>query len=229
MVETRNDTRRLRHAAIVAACFAGLIWLIWLIDLAFDLKLQQFGVFPRELDGLVGIAVGPLIHGSFEHAFSNTLPLLILGSAFLYAYPKSARIGIPAIYLGSGLGVWLFARSSYHIGASGLSYGMMFFLFMIGVIRHDRLSIAISLTVFFLYGSMVWGIFPTKVGISFESHFFGAIIGAGLAILLRRHDPALPEKRYDWEDEPKDIEDSVIEDPWRSAENTKKKAERFFD
>jgi membrane associated rhomboid family serine protease len=210
-------------------CFVGIIWLIWLIDLAFDLELQKFGVFPRELHGLVGIVVGPLIHGSFEHVFSNTLPLLVLGSAFLYAYPKSALIGMPAIYVGSGVGVWLFARSSYHIGASGLNYGMMFFLFMIGILRRDRLSIAISLTVFFLYGSMVWGIFPTKVQVSFESHLFGAIIGTGFAILFRRYDPALPEKRYDWEDEPNDTEDSVIEDPRRSVENAKKQVQRFFD
>jgi membrane associated rhomboid family serine protease len=106
---------------------------------------------------------------------------------------------------------------------------MMFFLFIIGVLRRDRLSIAISLTVFLLYGSMVWGIFPTKVGISFESHLFGAVTGTGLAVLLRRYDPASSEKRYDWEDEPKDIEDSVIEDPWRSVDNAKKQVERFFD
>ncbi len=203
--------------------------MIWLLDLAFDLELQQFGVLPRELDGLVGIVTSPLIHSSFEHVFSNTLPLLILGSSFLYAYPKSARIGIPVIYVGSGVGVWVFARSSYHIGASGLSYGMMFFLFMMGILRRDRLSIAISLTVFFLYGSMVWGIFPTKVGISFESHLFGAIIGAGLAIVLRKYDPAPPEKRYDWEDEPNEFEASAIEDPRHSAEQAKKQVQRFLD
>ncbi len=219
----------MRHAAVAAACFVGLIWLVWLIDLVFDLALQRLGVFPRSPNGLVGIVVGPLIHSSFGHVFSNTLPLLILGSAFLYAYPKSARIGIPAIYVGSGLGVWLFARSSYHIGASGLSYGMMFFLFTIGVLRRDRLSIAVSLTVFFLYGSMIWGIFPIKAGISFESHLFGAVLGTGLAVLLRRYDPLPPEKQYDWENERDDIEDPVIEDPRQSAQSAKKQVERFFD
>ena len=97
------------------------------------------------------------------------------------------------------------------------------------ILRRDPLSIAISLVVFLLYGSMVWGILPIKAGISFESHFFGAVTGTGLAILLRRYDPASGEKRYDWEDETKDIEDPVVEDPRRSVENARKQVERFFD
>lgn len=114
---------------------------------------------------------------------------------------------MPAIYIGSGLGVWLFARSSFHFGASGLIYGMMFFLFVSGILRRDRLSIAISLIVFFLYGSMVWGIFPVEPGISFESHLFGAVLGTSLAIVLRKRDPARMDKQYDWEEEREDIED----------------------
>ena len=209
-IEVKKDTRRLRHSAIAAVCFVALIWLIWLIDLASNLDLRQFGVYPREPYGLIGILTAPLIHGSFKHVFSNTLPLFVLGTAFLYGYPRSAMLGMPAIYLGSGLCVWLFARSSYHIGASGLIHGMMFFLFVIGILRRDRLSIAISLIVFFLYGSMVWGIFPAEPGISFESHLFGAVIGVSLAIVLRRRDPAPMKKQYDWEDETEETEDPVI-------------------
>ncbi len=197
--EVKDDARRLRRSAIAAGCFVGLIWLVWLVE--FTVDLRRFGVYPREPDGLIGILTAPLIHGSFKHVFSNTLPAFILGTAFLYGYPKSAAVGIPAIYLGSGLGVWLFARSSYHIGASGLIHGMMFFLFVIGVLRRDRLSIAISLIVFFLYGSMVWGILPAEPGVSFESHLFGAVMGVILAISLRNRDPARVKKQYDWEEE----------------------------
>ena len=109
-----------------------------------------------------------------------------------------------AIYFGSGIGVWLFARETYHIGASGLTFGMMFFVFTIGAIRWDRRAIALSMIVFFLYGGMIWGILPHDPGISFESHFFGALIGITLAIALRNRDPAPPEKRYSWEDEEDD-------------------------
>jgi len=142
-----------------------------------------------------------LIHGSAVHAFANTAPLIVLGTALLYGYPKASRIFGPALYLGSGLAVWLFARPAFHIGASGLTFGMMFFVFTIGVLRWDRPAIALSLLVFFLYGGMIWGIFPGEPDVSFESHFFGALCGVLLALMLRTRDPAPPQKKYSWEEE----------------------------
>ena len=204
MIDTesiRLDTHRLRRSALAALYFIALIWLIWLVDGLFNLGLRSFGVYPRHFDGLAGILFAPLIHSSFSHVFANTLPVLILGTAFLYFYPRSAAPGLPVIYLGTGLLVWLFARSSMHIGASGLVYGMVFFLFLIGILRRDRRSVAVSLTVFFLYGGMVWGILPIQHGVSFESHLAGAVIGVGLAFALRRRDPPRAEKRYEWDDE----------------------------
>ncbi len=153
------------------------------------------------LDGVPGLLFAPLIHGSWLHLIANTPALLVLGTALLYGYPRSVGIAAPVLYLGSGLGVWLFARESYHIGASGLTHGMMFFIFVIGILRRDRPAIALSLLVFFLYGGMVWSVLPQQPGISFESHFFGAVTGVTLAFLLRNRDPKRPEKRYDWEDE----------------------------
>ena len=214
--DIRSDTQRLRRSAIKAAYFVGLIWSIWLIASVFGLELRHYGVYPRRFDGLAGLLAAPLLHGSFVHLFSNTLPAWVLGTAFLYGYPRAARLSIPLIYLGSGLGVWIFARSSYHIGASGLIYGMMFFLIVIGLLRRDRLSIALALLVFFLYGGMLWGVLPTEPGISFESHLFGAVIGTVLAFLLRDRDQSRPEKRYDWEDEAEEIDDRDAGDAlWR--------------
>lgn len=204
MIDTesvRLDARRLRRSALATLCFVALIWLVWLVDWLLRLELRTLGVYPRHVDGLTGILFAPLIHGSFAHVFANTLPLLILGTTFLYFYPRSAAPGIPVIYLGTGLLVWLFARGSIHIGASGLVYGMIFFLFLVGVLRRDRRSIAVSLVVFFLYGGMVWGILPIQQGVSFESHLAGAIIGTGLAYTMQRRDPLMSRTRYDWEDE----------------------------
>jgi len=181
--------------------FTALLWLIKLVDVIFGFDFVQYGIFPRRPSGLMGIVWAPLIHGSLSHVFANTAPMIILGTALLYGYPKSAKIAIPVIYLGSGIGVWLFARGAYHIGASGLTFGIMFFVFTIGVLRWDKRAITLSLLVFFLYGGMIWGIFPSTPDISFESHFFGAATGIILAIMLKGQDPAPPEKRYSWEDE----------------------------
>ena len=196
-----TDTRRLRRAFILATSFAALLWLIKLAELLSGLELVACGVYPQQLSGLAGILWAPLIHGSLTHLFANTAPLIILGTALLYGYPRSARIVLPVVYVGSGLGVWLFARQAWHIGASGLTFGMMFFVFTVGALRWDRRAIALSLVVFFLYGGMIWGIFPYDPQISYESHFFGAVIGGILAIVLKNHDPAPPAKKYSWEEE----------------------------
>ena len=202
----QDDRNRLRHCFRLAAAFAALLWVIRSAEVVFQLELVRYGVYPLQPGGLVGILAGPLIHGSWSHLFANTLPVIILGTALLYGYPRSAKPVLAAVYLGSGLGVWLFAREAYHIGASGLTFGVMFFLFVVGALRWDKRAIALSMIVFFLYGSMIWGVFPSEPGISFESHFFGAAIGVALAMLLKNHDPAPPPKKYSWEDEPDEPE-----------------------
>jgi len=164
-------------------------------------NFARYGVYPGQLGGLTGIIWAPLIHTSFSHLLANTAPLLLLGTVLLYGYPRSAKIVIPAVYFGGGLGVWLFARDAFHVGASGLTFGFMFFVFTVGVLRWDKRATALSLVVFFLYGGMIWGIFPNKPDISFESHFFGAMIGIALAVLLRDYDPYPPEKQYSWEED----------------------------
>ena len=197
---------RLKHSAFLAVAFVALLWAIELVDRSLGLNLYRLGVYPGELHGLWGILFAPLLHGSWNHLASNSFALLLLGTALLYGYPRAARHVLVLVYIGSGIGVWLFARHSYHFGASGLTHGMMFFIFTTGILRGDRLSIALSLIVFFLYGGMVWTIFPQEPGISYESHFFGAVYGVLAAFLFRDHDPRPPEKKYSWEDE--DIEDS---------------------
>ena len=200
-VTDANDARRFRQSIRIAAGFVALLWLIQLVAALFDLNLVEYGIYPRRLAGAIGIVFAPMIHGSFSHLFANSLPIFVLGTALLYGYPRSARLVLGWLYAGSGLGVWLFARDAYHVGASGVAFGMMFFVFTIGAIRWDRRAIALSMLVFFLYGGMLWGIFPTEPGVSYESHFFGALLGAVLAIVCRNRDPAPPRKRYSWEDE----------------------------
>ncbi|MBI2297288.1 MAG: rhomboid family intramembrane serine protease [Betaproteobacteria bacterium] len=190
-----------RLAFKIALGFVALIWLIDILNWALGLELERFGVRPREFAGLPGILLAPLLHGGFAHLVTNALPLLVLGTGMLYLYPNSALKVLPAVYLGPGIAVWLFAKaSSIHVGASGLVYGLVSYIFVAGVIRRDRRAVAASLLVSFLYGSLVWGVFPIKPGVSWETHLAAALIGLALAIALRRLDLP-PLKRYAWEDE----------------------------
>ena len=185
------------------------LWLIQIISTLFGADIIRYGIYPREIIGLRGVLFGPLIHGSFTHIFSNTLPLLVLGTTLLLGYPRSSKFVFPIIYLGGGLLVWMFGRPYFHIGASGINLGLLTFVFVIGILRWDRRAIALSCLVFFMYGSMIWGIFPTEERISFESHFFGAVVGLACAILFRNYDSKLPEKRYDWEDETEEPDEFI--------------------
>lgn len=200
----QKDSFHLKRSFTIVAVFTAVLWLIKIIEVLIGARLYKYGIQPGHLSGLTGVFLAPLIHSSFSHLFANTAPLLILGTALIYGYPKSAKIAVPVIYIGSGLCVWLFARQTYHIGASSLTFGFMFFVFTIGAIRWDRRAIALSMIVFFLYGSMIWGIFPNESGISYESHFFGAMFGIILAILLRNYDPSIVEKKYNWEEDDED-------------------------
>ena len=189
-----------RLAVKIAFGFLALIWLIYLVQWGLDLGPEPFGIRPRQLDGLPGIVFAPLVHGSFAHLIANSAPLLVLGTAMLFLYPNSALRVLPAVYLGTGIVVWLFGRESVHLGASGLVYGLVSYIFLAGLLRRDRRAIATSLVVSFMYGSLAWGVLPTQSGVSWETHLAAALIGVALAIALRRLDVP-PRKRYVWEDE----------------------------
>jgi len=209
---TQNSTEQspvpmtLKTCIGLSALFVTFLWTIKIMEIIFNLNLIGLTLYPQDTSHLVGIAFAPLIHGSLVHLMTNTPPLLILGTTLLYGYPRSSPWVLLSIWLGSGLGVWLFAREVFHLGASGLTFGMMFFIFVIGIIRWDRFAIALAMIVFFLYGSMIWGIFPIQKGVSFETHFFGALFGILSAFILRHFDPPRLVKRYSWEEET-DIDD----------------------
>ncbi len=200
-----NDRIRLRRSFFAAVGFTTTLWIIKLLELMLHLDLFRYGIYPFRSDGLTGIFLAPLIHGSLYHLFTNSGPLIILGTAMLYAYPRSARIALPVIYLGSGLGVWLFGRHAYHFGASGLTFGVMFYILSLGILRWDARTIALSMVVFLLYGSMIWGIFPTDPSVSFEAHLSGAVTGIAMAVTLKNLDPR-PHKSYSWEESPEGVQ-----------------------
>ena len=167
--------------------FVALLWLIMLIEITFGISFAGFGIRPRDTFGMVGILLAPLLHGNFYHLLSNTIPLIILGTALFLLYPSVAYTVFSACYfLTNGL-VWLIARSSsIHIGASGLVYGIAFFLMTIGLFKKDFKSLAVSIVVAFFYSGIALGVLPIVPGVSWESHLMGALVGIGCASALSK-------------------------------------------
>ena len=183
-----------------------VIWSVFWADHLFPLiDFYKLGVMPKDIDGLKGVLFMPLIHSNsgFEHIVNNSIPSAVLLGAIIYYYrPVALRVFFFSWIL-SGLGVWLFAENtnSYHIGISGIIYAMAAFLFTSGVLRKHRPLQAISLFVAFVYGSLIWGVFPTPTHVSWEGHLMGLLAGVVLAIAYRKIGPQPPKYLYELEHE----------------------------
>lgn len=177
--------------------FVVILWIVKFIEIILDTSFADYGVFPRHLEGLIGIITAPLIHADFEHLTSNSIPMLVLGAALIYFYKEVAYQVFFFSYLLSGFWLWIIGRENYHIGASGVLYGLVTFLFFSGVLRKHTGLMALSLLVVFLYGGLVWGIFPLFKVISWESHLCGSLAGILLAFVYRKEGPQ--RKVYEWE------------------------------
>lgn len=193
------EKNRLTRSIVYPSLFVALLWAIKIFEIGLDLDIVSFGLYPRAYSGLIGIVTCPLIHSSFEHLFSNSIPLLILGGITFYFYRPIAFSVFFWVYLMGGVWLWAAGRPAYHIGASGLVYGFASFLFFSGIFRKERTSMALSLIVVFLYGSMVWGIFPLESRISWESHLLGSLAGFITAFYFRKEGPQ--SKKFEWNEE----------------------------
>lgn len=174
-----------------------LIWTVFWVEIRFQINLNQYGIFPRTLMGLRGILFSPFLHGSVEHLYNNTIPIAILTASLVYFYRSVSLKVLLWGVLFSGLLTWFIGRPSYHIGASGLIYVLASFIFFKGIFtKHYRL-VALSLMVVFIYGSLLWFIFPLKDDISWEGHLSGFITGLFFALFVKAKIPKT--KKYAWE------------------------------
>lgn len=172
-----------------------------------NVSYANWGVSPRTFLGLKGIVFSIFIHGSVEHIASNSVPILVLGMLLFFFYKPIAKQAFIWIWLVSGIWLWIGGRNNanypiYHIGASTLIYGLATFLFFSGVFRKHLRLMVVSALVLFLYGSIMWGMFPFKEEVSWEGHLFGALAGLLVAFNYRKEGPQ--QRKFDWEEEEDD-------------------------
>jgi membrane associated rhomboid family serine protease len=202
----------------------AVIWMIHLFQVAFGIELYTYGgVYPRSIDGIRGIFLSPFLHGSFMHLINNSAPLAVLLVIILFFYRKVSFQSIFLIYLLTGAAVWLFARPVYHIGASGVVYGLVSFVFWCGIFVRNIKSIVLSLIIAVLYSGMFLGVLPNQEGISWESHLLGGVVGIIVAYLLRhklrKYEPKIEHKWPEEEKKPyfdRDVFNKGSNDYWRS-------------
>lgn len=177
-----------------------IMWAVWIIETFWSLDFAKYGLFPLKAEGLPGILLSPFIHKDFDHIVSNTFPFIFLGWSLFYFYRDIAWKVLTLIYLTTGLWVWFMARPAFHIGASGVVYGLVSFLFISGILRRDTRLLAVTFIVTFLYGSVIWGVFPDLFpyrNISWESHLMGLLSGFIWGIYFKNQGPE--RKLYSWE------------------------------
>lgn len=209
--------KKLLLSMIIPGIIVFFMWLVKIVEVLFDLDFTRFGIYPLTLRGLPGILFSPFVHANFGHLFNNSLPLFFLSIALFYFYSEVAIKVFAWTYFLTGLLVWFAGRAAWHIGASGLVYGLASFLFFSGIIRRYFRLIALSLLIVFLYGSMVWGLFPGVYrNVSWESHMLGFFSGVVLSVLYRNQGPQNPV--YEWMDEEESSSDEAREDDGKNTE-----------
>jgi membrane associated rhomboid family serine protease len=213
------EYKRFVLSLVPPAIIVLVLWLVWIVEVADGLDLFYYGIFPRRVSGLPGILLSPFIHSNFSHLINNTVPFFFLLTAIFFFYQKVAWRVLLVSYLATGATVWLIARSSYHIGASGLIYSFAAFLFFSGIVRRNMNLLAISMLVIFLYGSMVWGIFPYRPDMSWESHLMGLTVGIVLAVLYRHEGPGPTRFISDMEEEEEEVEEAADHSEKETSKN----------
>ncbi len=177
---------RLALTLITLGLALAAMWIIEIVDvIALDDRLEGGGIHPRRLDGIDGILWAPLLHGSFAHLISNTIPFAVLG---LLVMGHGRRVWWQVtglVVFGAGVLVWILARSGNHIGASGLVFGYLGFLIGAAFFGRSARAFGLAVLAVLLYGGLVWGFVPQR-GVSWEGHLFGAAVGVASAFALLR-------------------------------------------
>ena len=205
----KEEKKKIKDGLFLALSFILILWIVKLIEINFDISFVKYSMYPRKLSGLKGIVTTPLIHENLMHLFNNSVPLFVSIIGIMYFFRKHAFQIFALIYLVTHFIIWLTAPQSFIIGASGLVYAYLSFLFFVSAFSNNKNMLALSLILIFAYGTMIWGIIPVNTNISWESHLIGAITGFVFAIIYKNKGPK--EEKFDWEDEEEFDEEKNID------------------
>lgn len=178
--EERSLATTLASNAKTLGGVTAVLWVIEVVDLLLGHALDDFGIVPRTVGGLWGIAASPFLHAGFGHLATNTIALWLLGGLSMTRRARDFWVVGAIAALTGGLGAWLFGGShTVHIGASGVVFGYLGFLLGRGVFERSVAAVLLSLAVGWLAGGMLFGMLPlVNPGISWEAHLFGFVGGA---------------------------------------------------
>jgi len=186
MATGRRSLQRLVAPALPVLWMIGIMWVVEVANALLDHRLSGYGIFPRTAQGLIGIPLAPFLHGSLTHVASNTVPLLVLGTMIGFGgRGRLAAATIVATLLG-GVGVWIFGRSAYHVGASILVFGYFGFIVAAALYERSVVSIVVAALTLVIYSGLVWGVLPHSPGVSWEGHLFGLLGGVAAAWMLAK-------------------------------------------
>ncbi|MDR1004527.1 MAG: rhomboid family intramembrane serine protease [Prevotellaceae bacterium] len=199
----KQELRRIVVSAVMPLFLIFILYVIKTLEVGMDWNFTRLGVYPLEKRGVFGIFAHPLVHSSWRHLLANTMPLFLLSWCLFYFYRQIAPYIFFALWMGCGLLTFLIGKPGWHIGASGVIYGLAFFLFFSGIFRKHVPLIALSLLITFIYGGMIWNMFPqfAKETTSWEGHLSGAVTGIVCAFGFMRYGPSRPNPFADEADE----------------------------
>nr|WP_203558459.1 rhomboid family intramembrane serine protease [Bacteroides sp. 519] len=203
MPSIKNELHKILVAMVIPLLLVFIMYIMKILEVGMDWNFTKLGVYPLAKKGVFGIFAHPFVHGSFRHLLANTIPFLFLGWCLFYFYRNIASVIIIVLWLLCGGFTFIIGKPGWHIGASGIIYGLAFFLFFSGILRKHIPLIALSLLVTFLYGGLVWNMFPffVKPTTSWEGHLSGAVAGTICAFLFQKYGPQKPEPFKDEEEE----------------------------
>lgn len=181
-----NLLKRAGNSLNWSISFVFLFWIIRICESLSGYDLYFLGIYPREIPGSIGIITAPFIHVNYEHLIANTVPFFVLCILLFLFYPKKASLIFILLWITAGVFTWLIGRPAWHMGASIIIYDLAFFLFFGGIMSRKFLQILLSAGILVFYGGLIWGIFPSDNGVSWEGHLSGAVSGLIWAYKFRK-------------------------------------------